>query len=110
MQNIDLGFLTEANWPKKASASSAHAKELHDWLSKLTNVVKNLVDRIEILENDKTTSEQRIEELTAKLNKQQNSSNLTFADLVKDKKQNKTNISQLVMTSLTKIKKLRTIS
>jgi hypothetical protein len=63
MQNIDLGFLTEANWPKKASASSAHAKELHDWLGKLTNVVKNLVDRVEILENDKTTSEQRIKEL-----------------------------------------------
>ena len=69
------------------------------WLDKVTNVIKNLVDRVEILENDKTASEQIIKELTAKLNKQQNNSNLTFSDIVKDQKQNKTNITQLVMTS-----------
>jgi hypothetical protein len=89
---MNLDFLTEANWPKipTTGVTSQLSKDLHAWLGKLSKAVILLNERITILENDKTTLQNEVNEIKTK--SQHNSKNNTssWSDLVSNKK-NKSN-------------------
>lgn len=74
-QEIDLSFLQEANWPKLPSANSEVGKNHHNWLSKISNCVKLLYQRVEALEMENSTQKFTIKTLSALVDSLSNQSN-----------------------------------
>jgi len=85
---MNLDFLAESNWPKipTTGTTSQVSKDLHAWLGKISRAVFSLNERIAMLEDDKTTLQNEVNQI--KENNQQNLTNnsSTWSEVVCGKK------------------------